>query len=31
MHMLSTEFNQAKLLSMFILLFFPLLQDGFHA
>jgi hypothetical protein len=31
MHTLSTEFNQSKLLSVFILLFFPLLQDAFHA
>ena len=30
-HTLSTEFNQAKLLSMFILAVFPLLQDGLHA
>jgi hypothetical protein len=30
MHTLSTEFNQGKLLSMFILPIFPLQQDGFH-
>ena len=30
-HTLSTEFNQGKLLSMFILAVFPLLQDSFHA
>jgi hypothetical protein len=31
MHTLSTEFNQAKLLSMFIVAVFPLLHDLFHA
>gem|GEM_PF-3616399 len=31
MHTLSTDFNQAKLPSMFILTIFPLLQDRFHA
>jgi hypothetical protein len=30
MHTLSTEFNRGKLLSMFILTLFPLLQDSFH-
>jgi len=30
MHTLSTDINQRKLLSMFIVTLFPLLQDGLH-